>query len=164
MSALPAGRSAPKFSLSSTSGHKLSLGDALKKGPVLIAFFKVSCPTCQFTFPFLERIHEAFGAASFTLWGISQNGASDARDFIQEFGLKFPVLLDENGFAVSNHYGITNVPTLFLISAEGTIQISSVGFAKADLEEIAAELARVTHKTAKPIFKPGEVVPQFKPG
>jgi cytochrome c biogenesis protein CcmG/thiol:disulfide interchange protein DsbE len=164
MSALPAGKSAPRFSLTATSGQKLSLAEALKTGPVLAAFFKVSCPTCQFTFPFLERIHEIHAGKNFTLWGISQNDARDTREFNKEFGLRFPVLLDEPGFPVSNQYGITNVPTLFLISPEGTIRISSVGFAKDDLEKAAAEAARASHTPAAPIFKPGEVVPQYKPG
>lgn len=164
MSVLTAGKTAPHFSLVTTSGHKLSLAGALRLGPVLLAFFKVNCPTCQFTLPFLERVHRAYGDANFTLWGISQNNAADSREFIQEFGLQFPVLLDDSGYPVSNQYGITNVPTLFLISPDGKIQISSAGFAKADLEKVAAEAAQVSSKPALPIFRPGEVVPQYKPG
>lgn len=164
MPALTAGKTAPQFALTSTTGQKVSLADALKAGPVLVAFFKVSCPTCQFTLPFLQRMYETFGGSNFTLWGISQNDARDTRAFNQEYGVRFPVLLDESGFPVSNQYGITNVPTLFLISPDGSIQVSSVGFAKADLETIAAEAARATLKSPTPIFKPGEVVPQYKPG
>ena len=164
MSALTAGKSAPSISLTTTSGQKLTLADALKKGPVLAAFFKVNCPTCQFTLPFLERIYEKYGSAHFTLWGISQNDAADSRDFNQEFGIRFPVLLDTAGFAVSNRYGLTNVPSLFLIAPDGAIQMSSVGFAKEDIERIAVEAARASSKPVAPVFKPGEVVPQYKPG
>jgi len=39
-----------------------------------------------------------------------------------------------------------------------------VGFAKADLETMAAEAARASTKPAKPLFKPGEVIPDYKPG
>ena len=56
MAALPAGSKAPAFALQSTDGKRLNLADALKKGPVVAAFFKASCPTCQFTAPFLERL------------------------------------------------------------------------------------------------------------
>jgi len=55
MSALSPGKTAPPIALATLDGEKVSLGEALKKGPVLAAFFKVSCPVCQFTFPFLER-------------------------------------------------------------------------------------------------------------
>ena len=88
----------------------MSLADALAKGPVLAAFFKVSCPTCQFTFPFLERMYEMFGGENFTFWAISQNDAEDTREFLEKYGVRFPALLDEKGYPASNQYGLTNVP------------------------------------------------------
>ena len=164
MGALEAGQSAPGVSLKNTEGQTVSLAEALKKGPVLAAFFKVNCPVCQFTFPFLERMYETYGASKFTFLGISQNDAGETREFNKEYGVKFSVLIDEAGYPVSNQYGLTNVPSLFLISPGGKIQESSVGFARADLERIAAEAARASGKPAIPLFKPGEVVPDYKPG
>src|SRR5271165_4714970 len=90
MAALTAGAKAPGFELQSADGKKLALADALKKGPVVAAFFKVSCPTCQFTAPFLERLHETYGSEKFTLWGISQDDGRDTREFCQEFEVEFP--------------------------------------------------------------------------
>lgn len=164
MAALAPGEKAPAVSLQDTNGLKMSLADALSRGPVVLAFFKVTCPVCQFTFPFIERIHEAFGTSIFTIWGISQDDTRDTREFIKEYGIQFPVLIEERGYAVSNHYGITNVPTLFLISPEGEIQVSSVGFEKDALEKIATAAARSTQKPASPIFKPSEAIPAYKPG
>jgi peroxiredoxin len=162
--ALPPGTTAPPISLKTTNGRELSLKEALKNGPVLAAFFKVNCPTCQFTFPFLERLHESYGDSKFTLWGISQNDVRDTREFCEEFGIRFPTLVDGHGYPASNEYGITNVPTLFLISTAGTIQETSVGFVKADLEKIAAEAARATGNPSASLFRPGEVIPESKPG
>ncbi len=164
MGALSPGQSAPAFSLKGTDGKQVSLADTLKKGPVLAAFFKVNCPTCQFTFPFLERMYDTYGDSKFTLLGISQNNAADTRDFCREYGIRFPTLVDEHGYPASNEYGITNVPTLFLISPQGQIQQTTVGFVKADLEKFAAEMARAAGKPAIPLFKPGEVIPDSKPG
>jgi peroxiredoxin len=164
MGALTAGKSAPAISLKTTDGQRLSLADALKRGPVLAAFFKVNCPTCQFTMPFIERISAAYSGQNFTVMGISQNDAADSKDFMQHFGVKFPVLIDDSGYPISNRYGLTNVPTLFLISSDGKIQSTSVGFTKADIQTIAAEAARANGKSATPLFKPGEVVPEHKPG
>jgi peroxiredoxin len=164
MPALPPGAKAPAFTLESSDGKKLNLADALKKGPVVTAFFKVSCPTCQFTAPFLERLHECYGGEHFTLWGISQDDAQDTREFRQEFEIEFPTLIDDSGYKVSNQYGITNVPTVFLISPDGKIQESCVGFSKKDLEQIAAAAAKATSTPPSLFFKPGEVIPDFKPG
>ncbi len=161
---LAAGVPAPPISLTSVSGQKLSLADALKKGPVVAAFFKVNCPTCQFTFPFLERMYEAYGDSKITFWGVSQNDAADTREFSREYGVKFPLLVDDDGYPASNRYGLTNVPSIFLISSDGNIEGSSVGFAKGDLEKIAAQAALAAGKPSTPLFKPGEVIPDYKPG
>ena len=56
MTALATGTRAPEFELKTLDGKKFTLRDELAHGPVALAFFKVSCPTCQYTFPFLERL------------------------------------------------------------------------------------------------------------
>src|SRR6202043_3292489 len=124
--ALAAGAPAPEISLTSAAGQKLSLADALKKGPVLTAFFKVSCPTCQFTMPFLERLHERYSGPKFSMLGISQDDARDTREFCEEYGVQFPALIDERGYPASNEYGLTNVPPMFWINPDGQIQTTSV--------------------------------------
>lgn len=164
MAALQPGGKAPAISLKTIDGEPMILAEALKKGPVLAAFFKVSCPVCQFTFPFLERLHENFGGAKFSLWGISQNNREDTVDFAQEFGIRFPLLLDTQSFDVSNHYKLTNVPSLFFIQPNGTIRLTSVGFSKEDIERIAKDLADAAAIPAFAVFRPGEVVPAYKPG
>ena len=164
MSKVQAGSVAPRFTLKEVSGATLSLAEALQKGPVLAAFFKVSCPVCQFTVPFLERIFEAYGDAKTTLWGISQDDERETREFCAEYGLKFPVLIDGKGYPASNDYGLTNVPSIYLIAPDGRVLASSVGFEKAVLEKTAAEFAVASGKQLASPFRPGEVVPDFKPG
>jgi peroxiredoxin len=164
LAAIPAGQIAPVVVLKDADGKRVSLADALEKGPVLVAFFKVNCVTSQFTFPFLQRIYEMYGGTNFSLWGISQNHPSDTKLFMQKFGVKFPVLIDGKGYPVSNRYGLTNSPTLFLVQPDGRIQITCIGFSKADLEAICAEAARATGKQPKPLFRPDDGVPLFKPG
>src|SRR6204780_3791555 len=164
MAALLPGAKAPAFTLQSTDGKKSSLADALKKGPVVAAFFKVSCPTCQFTAPFLERLHETYGGEKFTLWGISQDDAADTREFLQEFDVEFPALIDEDGYPVSNQYGITNVPTVFLIAPDGKIMETTVCFSKKDLEKMVVAAARAPGTPPTSFFGSGEVIPDFKPG
>ena len=165
MAALPAGIKAPDFSLPALDGSRFSLQDALKTGPVLAAFFKVSCPVCQYTFPFLERIYKAHGDKKLTIVGISQNDQRDTAAFMKEYGVTFRTLLDDpNGYAVSNAYGLTNVPTLFLIGQDGQIEISSVGWVKQDIEEINRQLTGTQQSPPLTIFQPGEDVRDFRAG
>ena len=56
MTNIAAGNLAPGFSLKSLEDQEYSLGKLLRRGPVVLAFFKISCPVCQFTFPFIERL------------------------------------------------------------------------------------------------------------
>jgi peroxiredoxin len=164
MTTVLAGHDAPGFTLPGMNGQNLSLHDALSKGPVVAAFFKISCPVCQFTFPFLERLHQAYGSDRVSFWGISQDDARDTREFWAEYRLSFPALIDGDGYPVSNQFGLTNVPTVFLIAPDGKVEVSSIGFAKADLEKISAELARYLGRPPAPVFLPDEVVPEYKPG
>ena len=72
MTALATGTKAPDFTLNSLDGKQFSLADTLSRGPVVLAFFKVSCPTCQYAFPFFERLYQAYARKGVTLVGISQ--------------------------------------------------------------------------------------------
>ncbi len=164
MTKVLAGHQAPNFALNGAGGQPFTLGDALKKGPVVAAFFKISCPVCQFTFPFLERLYNAYGGERVSFVGISQDDARDTKEFCEEYGITFPALVDDDGYPVSNQYGLTHVPTVFLIAPDGTVKVSSMGFSKADLEQISAELGRHLGRVPAAVFRPEEVVPEYKPG
>ena len=165
MAALTAGTKAPEFELNTLDGKKFSLTEELARGPVVLVFFKVSCPTCQYALPFFERLHEVYGAKGVRLFGTSQNGAKDTAAFNKEFGITFPVLLDDtNSYPVSNAYGLTNVPSVFWVGQDGEIEISSVGWVKADFEKINREMAGAEKATPAVVFKPGEDVRDFRAG
>lgn len=150
------GTPAPAFHLELLSGGATTLAEILAGGPALLAFFKISCPVCQMTFPFLERIH---AAGTVRIFGISQNDAADTREFNREFGVTFPTLLDseESGFPASNAYGISSVPTLFLVAPDGAISHVIEGWRKKEMEGLAG-------RTRASLFRPGEYVPEWKAG
>ena len=164
MTNIRSGSLAPKFSLKAVEGQQYSLESLVAGGPVLVAFFKVSCPVCQFTFPFLQRIADRFAGKNVCVIGVSQDDARNTSEFNQEFGVKFPVLLDEKGYPASNAYGLTNVPTIFLIGTDGKVKVSCTGFDKAALEQIVGELEQQQNITAAPLFLAKENVPAYKPG
>ena len=164
MTHIVAGNIAPGFSLKSLEGKKYSLEEQMQCGPVVAAFFKISCPVCQFTFPFLERLYKKYGGEDVTFLGISQDDARSTKKFAQEYGVTFTILTDEDGYPVSNEYGLTTVPTIFLINTDGSVKISSIGFDRKDLETIAALLAERRAMALTPVFRSDEVIPVNKPG
>lgn len=164
MTTIAVGHAAPGFTLKSLDGKKYALAKLLEKGPVVAAFFKISCPVCQFTFPFLQRLAEWHAGETATVIGVSQDDARGTKEFIREYGVTFPTLLDDPGYPVSNAYGLSMVPTILLIEPDGKVKVSCMGFDKADLEKIAAELSQRRKIVSEPLFRSNEVVPAQKPG
>jgi peroxiredoxin len=165
MPALNPGTAAPDFTLPAIDGKQFSLKEALAKGPVLAAFFKISCPVCQYAFPFLERIYKNSGNKGVTIIGISQDNQRDTKAFMKEFGVTFPVLLDDPGsYPASNAYGLTNVPSIFWIAPDGEIEISSVGWSRADVEKIYRKISEKNGAAAPPLFQAGEDIRDFRAG
>lgn len=150
------GSRAPEVSFTRIEGGEVTLGEIIADGPVVLAFFKVTCPVCQLTLPFLERIH---AAGTLPVYGISQNDASDTREFSADFRVTFPMLLDEEDldFPASNAFGISSVPTMFLVEPDGAISRVMEGWSRKDIESLGA-------KAGVAVFRKGENVPAWKAG
>jgi hypothetical protein len=71
----------------------------------------------------------------------------------------FPTLLDQakESYPASNAFGITNVPTMFLVEPDGHIASAFSGFSKRDLEALG-------QRAGVPAFRPDENVPEWKAG
>jgi peroxiredoxin len=165
MAALSVGKKASDFTLPTTDGKQFSLKEALAKGPVMLAFFKVSCPICQFAFPFYERLYKAYRNQGVTLVGVSQNDMKDTQSFARQYGVTFPILLDDTKkYPVSNAYGLTNVPTVFWLSQAGVIEISSVGWDRKDYETAGKKMAEADKIPAVVLIPPSEAVADFRAG
>lgn len=162
MVALLPGITAPDVALSSLTGNSLSLSAELSRSQIVVlAFFKVGCPVCQFIFPFLERLHKAYPEVP--LWGVSQDDAKATSQFTATYGSTFPILLDERlNFTVN--YGLTNVPSVFVVGRNGQLKLTSVGFVKEDLELVNQEMAAVAGVQPKTLFTAADEVPAVRPG
>jgi peroxiredoxin len=146
------GVAAPAIELPDIQGTTQTPLGGLSNGPVVLVFYKTSCPTCQLTFPFLERL-----AASANLVAVSQDDARDSREFNQRCGVTFPTLLDARPYPVSNAYQITNVPSLFIIESDGRVSFAVHGFNKAALEKLG-------DRFGVPVFSEPDHVPDLRPG
>ncbi len=125
-------------------------------GPVLIAFFKVSCPVCQLALPFLERLKDN---GRIRIVAVSQDDARSTAEFHKAFGVTLETLLDEKAqrYPASNAFGIRQVPTCFQVEPDGTISHAWEGFSKADMEALG-------RRAGVEIFRADERVPLMRPG
>jgi peroxiredoxin len=159
---------APRVRFRTAEGTTLSTSDVVSRGnglPVLLAFFKTSCPICQLAWPYLERLHRAYGGKAVHVVGISQNDADSSRAFYAEHGgATFDLLLDpEPAFAASNAFDVESVPHLALLSPEGLIEDTFEGWSKTRMEALGGRLASKKVPLV-PVVPPGDPVRDFSPG
>lgn len=146
---------APEVSFFDAAGREHPLAGLLAEGPVLLAFFKVSCPTCQLTLPYLQRI----SGTKVRIVPVSQDSSAATLGFSQAFGLHLPCLFDreEDEYPASNAYRLTHVPSMFLVERDRRISWEWTGFHKQQFEALARH-------AGKPMFHSGDMVPDLKAG
>lgn len=160
MSGLAAGAAAPEVDLPLLGGGRFRLSEALRQGPVVLAFFKAHCPACELSFPFLQRLASRLRDEA-RVTGVGQSDPVALEKFALEFGIRMPIALDAPpGHAVSRAYKLAFVPTVFWIGKDGRIERASVGFDRGELSWIAAQAG------AGELFTPEELrrLPARKPG
>jgi peroxiredoxin len=158
------GDAAPDFSLPSLDGGSFTLSEQLKQGPLVLAFFKITCSTCQFTFPFLERMYRSHQNDPVAFWGVSQDDAEKSQMFRERFGVTFSVALDHESYSASRLYHFSSVPTILLVDREGTVRFRQSGFSKAGLTELSEEIGHLLTRPPETVFLVNERVPELKPG
>ncbi len=161
---LKAGDRAPAFRLRDLEGGEHALEQALASGPAVLVFWKSDCTTCDLIFPYLGSLAEAYGGDGWHLWAVSQDDADASRAFVQKHGASFDVLVDASGWPVSRAYDPAATPTLFLVGAGGVVQKTSVGFSKADLNEMSRRLAESLETSSVVVAPADDGQPDFRPG
>lgn len=161
---LEVGQDAPDFTLVDAKGQSHRLTDALAEGPVVLAFMKTGCGTCSLAFPYLERLHQAYPSAGWRIWAICQDPAASAVSFAGKTGVTFPMLLDANGYAVSQAYDPPSTPTIFFVDREGKIRSGHYGLAKPDLNALSEQVATVLGEQPIVVAPSTDGIPDFKPG
>jgi cytochrome c biogenesis protein CcmG/thiol:disulfide interchange protein DsbE len=108
-------------------GGSRSLADY--RGQVVVLNFWASwCDPCREESPLLDRWHrKAIAAGTGTVLGVDVlDVADDARDFVREYGLDYPMLRDGDG-DVLGEYGVIAYPETFVIDRRGRIVASRRG-------------------------------------
>jgi thiol-disulfide isomerase/thioredoxin len=135
------GKPAPDFEFEDPEGQASSLSD-LQGKPVLLNFWATWCGPCVHEMPFLQEIYNEWTDKGLVLLAIDiGEGPTVVKQFLQERGFSFPVILDTER-AVATKYNIRGVPTTFLINEDGVIEAYKVG-AFQSKEEIEAGIKMV---------------------
>ncbi|SRR5579884_4219824 len=152
---LSPGDPAPEVFLTSLEGERQPLSQIRDGLPLLLVIYKSSCPVCQLTLPFLDRIAKG----SLRVVAVSQDDERETERFREKFHLTLPIMLDRasDRYPASNAFGITHVPSLFLIEPDGTLSMAMSGFSKLDIEQLG-------ERSGILVFADEEYVPEWKAG
>ncbi len=129
------GQPAPDFALLDLSGNVVRLSDFLGK-TVVLNFWASWCPPCRAEMPdFLEVYEQRLPQDDFVILAVDKlvedtKGAVD--DFVQEFGLTFPIAFDASN-DVLERYGVRGLPATFFIDADGIMRAINLGPVFGDL-------------------------------
>lgn len=119
------GNPAPDFTLEDLSGEPVRLADQLGK-VVLINFWATWCGPCRLEMPAFQARAERFASQLAILAVNFDEPAEQVQEFVDEFGLTFPVLLDP-GAKVQELYRVRGYPTTYVVDSEGIIQFVHIG-------------------------------------
>lgn len=121
-----AGHPAPDFALETLDGQTLNLAD-LRGQAVVLNFWASWCGPCRAEMPELQQAYLDNGDGGLVVLGVNQGEQQPiAADFIQRYGLTFPVVLDQR-LLVSQLYRTNSLPTTFFIDRNGIIREQVIG-------------------------------------
>jgi peroxiredoxin len=147
------GDRAPSFYLDDiASGEQVS--NPWTGGPVVLAFFKVTCPVCQMVAPKVQALADA----GVRVTAIGEDPPAALSAYAARYGQQVPTVTEPPPYRVSAAYGITAVPTLFLVDEDGTVRAKVGGWDREGWNALAAAAG------APPVSTEGDGLPIYRPG
>ncbi len=132
------GNIAPDFELLNLNGNPVKLSDFTGK-KVILNYWATWCPPCRAEMPHMEKFYndneKDVVVLAVNLTNTEQN-RDNVSDFVEDFGLTFPVIMDEEG-DVSSTYQVIAYPTSYMIDSQGIIQEVFQGAINYDIMEKA---------------------------
>lgn len=117
---------APDFELAVLDGESMKLSD-FRGEPVMINFWATWCPPCQAEMPDMERFYQETNMTIFSVNGTtSEPNLGQVREFIADFELTFPILLDDKR-EVADIYSVAPIPVTYILDADGRTHFKTVG-------------------------------------
>ncbi len=133
---------APDFALPGVDGKTITLSQ-LRGRVVLLDFWATWCAPCRLAIPHLNDLYKAYRTRGLEIIGVSLDTGSRerVRRFATSMGIQYPIIIADD--QVLKDYGISPIPTTYLIDREGYISNKWVGFSQSLMSKISAETERL---------------------
>ncbi len=142
------GKPAPEFALLDTDGNVRHLSDFRGK-VVLINFWATWCAPCRKEFPELVETYDT-QKSEIVVVGINMQENSDrVREFAEEFGADFPILIDPKAEA-AEAYRLLGLPSSYFIDQQGVLREQHFGLLTRKIIDEKLEKARAAGAASNP--------------
>lgn len=124
---LRVGNLAPDFELETLTGDVVKLSDYRGK-KVMVNFWATWCPPCRAEIPDMQKFYEKHDIEILAI-NLTETEPSrgQVNGFVDEFGMTFPVLLDNDLTVAEDTYKIQPIPSSFFIDTKGIIRFYAPG-------------------------------------
>lgn len=113
------GKPVPNFTLETLDGDTVSVSDYKGKG-LLINFWATWCGPCREEMPLMNEYYQKYDD-EFEILAVNIAESDLAvSTFVRRYDLSFPILLDSDK-SVTNQYGVGQLPSTYVVDAEGTL-------------------------------------------
>lgn len=119
---------APNFELKTPTGETVQLSD-LRGQAVLVNLWATWCPPCRAEMPAIEKVYNEYKDEGFVVLAVNmtyQDTPANIAPFTDEYGLTFPILLDETG-GTARAYQLNSLPSSYFIDRNGIIREVVIG-------------------------------------
>lgn len=125
---------APEFNLGSNRG--IVVLSRLQGRVVYLDFWASWCKPCRKSFPFMNELHTRYGNQGLVVIAINlDEEKKNAETFLQKNPADFVIAYDMNG-DTPKKFGLTVMPSSWIIDRQGNIIRHDMGFKEADRDAI----------------------------